>query len=77
MYNGSDSNTSEHTRIAKPLETRRTSHEGLFHQLSDLYKAPDTVSLVSAHTTTVYNHFSAPTLLCWQEHSSPCGVDAC
>ena len=26
MYNGSDSNTSAHTRFAKPLETRRTSH---------------------------------------------------
>ena len=26
MYNGSDSNTSAHTRFAKPLKTRRTSH---------------------------------------------------
>ena len=26
MYNGSDSNTSAHTRFAKPLGTRRTSH---------------------------------------------------
>ena len=26
MYNGSDSKTSAHTRFAKPLETRRTSH---------------------------------------------------
>ena len=26
MYNGSDSNTSAHTRFAKPLETRRISH---------------------------------------------------
>ena len=26
MYNGSDSNTSAHTRFAKPLETLRISH---------------------------------------------------
>ena len=26
MYNGSDSNSSAHTRFAKPVETRRTSY---------------------------------------------------
>ena len=43
MYNGSDSNTSAHTRFAKPLETRRTSHYpetySIIHYLSPTWSA--------------------------------------
>ena len=42
MYNGSDSNTSAHTRFAKPLETRRTSHNpetySIIHYLSHMVR---------------------------------------
>ena len=43
MYNGSDSNTSVHTRFVKPLETRRTSHYpemySIIHYLSPTWSA--------------------------------------
>ena len=43
MYNGSDSNTSAHTRFAKPLETLRTSHYpetySIIHYLSPTWSA--------------------------------------
>ena len=43
MYNGSDRNTSAHTRFAKPLETRRTSHypetNSIIHYISPTWSA--------------------------------------